>query len=202
MKIYSSEVMEALTNLRVKVNFNEEFQEDFHKMTMNNWAQEQKKEPHKRRTFETVKMHTAQGLGFEKALLTLPYFGEVNSIVDNANDIPYADRMRDYKYLIGERCFGQQKTFNLKYNGLQWYITASQKSSLKRSSPFNEHILVGGYHELAPLFYDYRPAFLIDSKKFVDNYNEYASPAGSFKSDLFNWRKAIKDNICVKLIEE
>ena len=108
MKIYAPEVMEDLSNLRVTVDFSKEFQDDLAKMTENNWKQEKKRRG--KRDYDTVKMHTAMGLGFEKVLLSLPYFGEVSEIVEDAMQLNFIDRMRDYKYLMGEGCFGQQKT--------------------------------------------------------------------------------------------
>ena len=203
MKLYAPEVMDALKNLKVVVNFNKEHIEDLNKMTETNWKQEKKRRGGAKRDWATVQMHTAQGLGFEKALLQLPYFSEVCDIVEDANALAFSDRMRDYKYLIGEGCFGQQKTFNLKYPGLQWYISYEQLCSLLRSAPFNEHLLVGGFNELGHLHYEYKPAFLIDMKSVVQQDSKYIkiAPWSKYNSYIFNWKQAIKDGVCVKIIE-
>jgi hypothetical protein len=203
VKVYSPEIMEELSNLRVTVDFNEEYKDDLSKMTENNWKRE-KKRSGKRRDYDTVKMHTAMGLGFEKVLLTLPYFGEVSEIVDDAMELNFIDRMRDYKYLVGEGCFGQQKTFNLKYSGLQWYINYQQLLSLLRSAPFNEHLMLGGYREKAHLVYEYQPAFLMDMKSVIAHDSKYIkkAPNSQYDSYIFDWQKAVFDGVCIKLIKD
>ena len=202
MKLYAPEVMEQLSNLQMTIDFNKEHQDDLAKMTENNWKQEKKRRG--KRDYDTVKMHTAMGLGFEKVLLSLPYFGEVSEIVEDAMELNFIDRMRDYKYLMGEGCFGQQKTFNLKYSGLQWYISFSQLESLLRSAPFNEHLMLGGYKEIGHLIFEYRPAFLMDMKSVISYDSKYITKAANSKYDsyIFNWRKAVEDGVCVKLIKD
>lgn len=202
MNVYAPEVMEALSNLQVTVDFNNEYVEDLKNMTENNWKQEKKSRGN--RDYDTVKMHTAMGLGFEKVLLSLPYFSEVSEIVENAMKLNYIDRMRDYKYLVGEGCFGQQKTFNLKYSGLRWYISYKQLLSLLRSAPFNEHLMLGGYREKAHLVYEYQPAFLMDMKSVIAYDSKYIKkdPNSQYDSYIFNWQKAVLDGVCIKLIKD
>jgi hypothetical protein len=197
-KLYDNEVMHALNNLCVEVNFNKDYQEELRLMTENNWKQEKKKRG--KRSYETVMDHTAMGLGSEIAVLSLPFFGQVSEIVEDAMQLNYVDRMRDYKYLLEEGRFGQQKTMNLKYPDLRWYISFSQLESLLRSAPFNQDLMIVGYTKLGDLHYEYRPKFLIDMQSVIAPKSKYIkidrnSVYGSY---LFDWKAAVLDNVCFR----
>lgn len=202
MKIYNDDVMSALSNLTVTIDFNTQHQEDLKLMTENNWKQEKKKRG--KRSYETVQEHTAMGLGSELALLTLPYFGQVSEIVENAMELNYVDRMRDYKYLLEEGRYGQQKTMNLKYSDLRWYISYSQLESLLRSAPFNQDLMIVGYNKLGELKFEYKPVFLIDMKEVISTNSRYINidRNSKFDSYIFDWRKAVNDEVCFRLLRK
>ena len=198
MNLYDNDVMRALNDLCVTVDFNNEHQEELELMTQNNWKQERKKRG--KRSLETVREHTAMGLGSEIAVLTLPYFAQVSDIVENAMELNYVDRMRDYKYLLEEGRYGQQKTMNLKYPDLRWYISFSQLESLLRSAPFNQDLLIVGYYKLGELKFEYRPKFLIDMEKVISPNSKYIKidKSSAFGSYMFDWKLAVKDDVCFR----
>lgn len=198
MKLYDNEVMHALNDLCVTVNFNESHQEELKMMTENNWKQERKKRG--KRSYETVMDHTAMGLGSEIAVLTLPYFAQVSDIVEDAMKLDYVDRMRDYKYLLEEGRYGQQKTMNLKYPDLRWYISFSQLESLLRSAPFNQDLLIVGYTKLGELHYEYRPKFLIDMQSVISPKSKYikVDKNSMYGSYIFDWKTAVLDGVCFR----
>lgn len=198
MKLYNNEVMHELNDLCVTIDFNTDHQEELEMMTQNNWRQEKKKRG--KRTIETVREHTAMGLGSELAVLSLPYFAQVSEIVEDAMTLDYVDRMRDYKYLLEEGRYGQQKTMNLKYPDLRWYISFSQLESLLRSAPFNQDLLIVGYHKLGNLKFEYRPKFLIDMEKVISPNSKYikVDKGSLFGSYIFDWKLAVTDGVCFR----
>ena len=200
MNTYTTEVMEALSTLTCTIDFNTQHQDELHMMTENNWKQEKKKRG--KRSYETVQEHTAMGLGSELALLTLPYFGQVSEIVEDAMQLNYIDRMRDYKYLLEEGRYGQQKTMNLKYPDLRWYISFSQLESLLRSAPFNQDLLIVGYNKLGTLKFEYKPVFLIDMQKVCTPTSRYIKidKSSAYDSYRFDWNKAVTDGVCHRLL--
>lgn len=197
-KLYDNEVMHALNDLCVEVNFNKDHQEELRLMTENNWKQEKKKRG--KRSYETVMDHTAMGLGSEIAVLSLPFFGQVSEIVEDAMQLNYVDRMRDYKYLLEEGRFGQQKTMNLKYPDLRWYISFSQLESLLRSAPFNQDLMIVGYNKLGDLHYEYRPKFLIDMQSVIAPKSKYIKidRNSAYGSYIFDWKSAVVDGVCFR----
>ena len=198
MNLYDNEVMHALNDLCVEVNFNNEHQHDLKLMTDNNYKQEKKSRG--KRSYETVMDHTAMGLGSEIAVLSLPYFGQVSEIVEDAMQLNYVDRMRDYKYLLEEGRFGQQKTMNLKYPDLRWYISFSQLESLLRSAPFNQDLLIVGYNKLGELHYEYKPKFLIDMQSVISPKSKYikVDKNSMYGSYIFDWKTAVLDGVCFR----
>ena len=198
MNLYDNEVMHALNDLKFTVDFNVEHQEDLEMMTQNNWRQEKKKRG--KRTLDTVREHTAMGLGSEIAVLSLPYFGQVSEIVEDAMKLNYVDRMRDYKYLLSEGRYGQQKTMNLKYPDLRWYISFSQLESLLRSAPFNQDLLIVGYEKIGDLKFEYRPKFLIDMQQVISPNSKYIKidRNSAYGSYMFDWKKAVVDGVCFR----
>lgn len=200
MNVYNDDVMNALSELTFTVDFNTQHQDDLKMMTENNWKQEKKKRG--KRTYETVQEHTAMGLGSEIALLTLPYFGQVSEIVEDAMELNFVDRMRDYKYLLEEGRYGQQKTMNLKYPDLRWYISFSQLESLLRSAPYNQDLLIVGYNKIGELKFEYKPVFLIEMQKVCTPTSRYITidKSSKFESYIFDWRKAVNDGVCHRLL--
>lgn len=198
MKLYENDVMEALNNLTYEVDFRKEHQDELEMMTKNNWAQERKRRG--KRSYETVKDHTAMGLGSEIAVLSLPQFAQVSEIVENAMTLNFVDRMRDYKYLLEEGRFGQQKTMNLKYPDLRWYISFSQLESLLRSAPFNQDLLIVGYNKLGELHYEYKPTFLIDMASVISPKSKYikVDRNSAYGSYIFDWKSAVLDGVCFR----
>lgn len=198
MKLYDNEVMHALNDLCVTIDFNVDHQEELEMMTQNNWRQEKKKRG--KRSLETVREHTAMGLGSEIAVLTLPYFAQVSEIVENAMELNFVDRMRDYKYLLEEGRYGQQKTMNLKYPDLRWYISFSQLESLLRSAPFNQDLLIVGYNQIGKLKYEYHPKFLIDMEKVISPKSKYVKidKNSMYGSYMFDWKTAVADGVCFR----
>ena len=198
MKLYDNEVMHALNDLSFTVDFNVDHQEELEMMTQNNWRQEKKKRG--KRPLEVVREHTAMGLGSEIAVLTLPYFTQVSEIVENAMELNFVDRMRDYKYLLEEGRYGQQKTMNLKYPDLRWYISFSQLESLLRSAPFNQDLLIVGYNQLGKLKYEYKPKFLIDMEQVISPKSKYIKidKSSMYGSYMFDWKNAVLDGVCFR----
>lgn len=198
MNLYNNDVMRDLNDLCYVVDFNTEYQEELEMMTQNNWKQERKKRG--KRSIETVREHTAMGLGSEIAVLSLPYFGQVSEIVEDAMKLDYVDRMRDYKYLLEEGRYGQQKTMNLKYPDLRWYISFSQLESLLRSAPFNQDLLIVGYTKLGDLRFEYKPKFLIDMQKVIAPTSKYVKidKNSAFGSYIFDWKNAVLDGVCFR----
>ena len=198
MNLYSNDVMHALNDLCFVVDFNKDYQAELELMTNNNWKQECKKRG--KRSLETVKEHTAMGLGSEIAVLSLPFFAQVSDIVENAMELNYVDRMRDYKYLLEEGRYGQQKTMSLKYPDLRWYISFSQLESLLRSAPFNQDLLIVGYHKLGDMVFEYKPKFLIDMEKVIAPNSKYikVDKASKFGSYIFDWKQAVLDGVCFR----
>lgn len=198
MNLYNNEVMHELNNLCFTVDFNSEYQEELEMMTQNNWKQERKKRG--KRSLEIVREHTAMGLGSEIAVLTLPYFAQVSEIVENAMELNFVDRMRDYKYLLEEGRYGQQKTMNLKYPDLRWYISFSQLESLLRSAPFNQDLLIVGYNQLGKLKYEYKPKFLIDMEQVISPKSKYIKidKSSMYGSYMFDWKNAVLDGVCFR----
>jgi hypothetical protein len=198
MNLYNDEIMNALNDMSFTVDFNKSHQADLEMMTENNWKQEKKKRG--KRTREMIKEHTAMGLGSEIAVLSLPWFGQVSEIVENAMELNYVDRMRDYKYLLEEGRYGQQKTMNLKYPDDRWYISFSQLESLLRSAPFNQDLLIVGYHKIGELVFEYKPKFLIDMQKVIAQDSKYITidRNSKFGSYIFDWRKAVADGVCFR----
>lgn len=200
MNPYNEEVMTALSDLTFTVDFTTQHQDDLNMMTENNWKQEKKRRG--KRSYETVQEHTAMGLGSEIALTSLPWFGQVSEIVEDAMQLNYIDRMRDYKYLLEEGRYGQQKTMNLKYPDLRWYISFSQLESLLRSAPFNQDLMIFGYNKLGTLKFEYKPVFLIDMQKVCTPTSKYITidKSSAFDSYRFNWQKAVHDGVCHRLL--
>ena len=198
MNLYHEDAMTALTRLVHTVDFNVSHQDELEMMTENNYKQERKKRG--KRTRELIKEHTATGLGAEIAVQTLPYFSAVSEIVEDANELVFSDRMRDYKYLLEEGVFGQIKTMNLKYPDLRWYISFAQLESMLLSKPFNRDLLIVGYNKIGELKYEYKPAFLIDMAAVVDRNSKYIKPDRNSKFDsmLFDWRKAVADGVAFR----
>lgn len=198
INLYDKDVMHALNDLCFTVDFNTEHQEELELMTQNNWKQERKKRG--KRSLETVREHTAMGLGSEIAVLSLPFFAQVSDIVEDAMKLDYVDRMRDYKYLLEEGRYGQQKTLNLKYPDLRWYISFSQLESLLRSAPFNQDLLIVGYTKLGDMRFEYKPKFLIDMQSVISPKSKYIKidKNSAFGSYIFDWKNAVLDGVCFR----
>lgn len=157
------------------------------------WNNNLKERRKKNRNVDKMRVlkDSAIGYGAELATTLDGVLSPVNSIVDDPMKIPFADRMRDYRY---DKIFFQGKTSNLHQD--YWYISPRQMDSLEYSVKFNDYLIITGYTELGDLHYRYCTRFIVDFKAFMLNRRRYLLSQTAYKSYPFNHENAIEDGIC------
>ena len=168
------------------------------KMWQNNLAQRRKKNANVDAAL--VLKDTAIGYGAEIANTESGVLQSVNEIVDNPDELPYQDRMRDFVYAGsahygGKEIFFQNKTSNSRQP--YWYISEDQMKSLERSAAFNHYLVITGYSQLADLHYHYVNRYFVDFKKFMSKPSSYLLRKAKY-SYPFDADKAIEDGICYR----
>lgn len=187
--MFSEKVMKALASLKKEVNVLDH-KDDLDTMTETNWKTELRKDEENRRTKDTVRNHTAIGLGAELALHSTGLFIPTSKITKDAIGLTFSDRKKD---VLCEEKLGEVKTMNGKWP--TWYISKNQYKSVSYSIPFTEFFLIVAYEQLMPLKYRYRPRYLIDSKSILSYIID-----GTAKSKYqFDHRKAIAAGKCIDL---
>ena len=187
----SDTVLKVISSLNEEIDLLD-YTEDLNMMTENNCYRELKKPEKYRRTPEVIEMHTAMGLGAEKALHKTGYFKPTSKITKYAIGHTFEDLKRD---VLCENLIGEIKTKNAK--NPNWYISKSQYKSVGYATNYNDFFLIVAYDQINRLKYRYRPQYLIDSKSIMSYIDTTVET--KYESYTFNHRKAIADGVCVDL---
>jgi len=166
MKPFSEPVMNYCAQRGV-LDVGKDYSKDL-ELFVNNIIREQKyPEGHPQyRDENTIREHTAPGMGAECYLLLNNLFKQVSPAVNNAKSIPFGKRMQD---LECEGRFIQVKSCLLhpEYGDLNWNISDTTIKSLLYSSKYCDVLMVIGYEKIAYLKYLYTPLWMIDIKELV-----------------------------------
>jgi hypothetical protein len=190
MKRFSSKIMSVLRNINNVIDM-KDYAQQLDIFVENNWKQELK--IHGRRTKNQVIKHSAMGLAAEIALTNTGYFSSVADIVEDANkNINYTKRKRD---LLCEGFYCEVKSSSPKYK--TFYVSQSVFTSLIKSKPFNDFVIVMDREDLNDLVYRITPKYLIDIKQIID----YIVPTNghALSRYIFDHQTAENNNACITL---
>jgi hypothetical protein len=155
----------------------------------------------KDRDLGMVELQTLGGFGAEMAFKDLiPSSVIVNESVVDITDTDYEELRRDVRY-NGIPISIKTADDNQEKNVRKWWIAEKQRKSIWDERHFCEYLVVFGVRwESLTGENRYRPKFLIDHRRFAENFDRYAKKNNDTAfSYLFEDEKAIDAKLCIDL---